>query len=645
LAICLIAGLHIADSYGGTFTVTPNPALAGGILRFQATMTGDPTPDEPFNFVAGHERPMGVRIVIDRSPGKNPGTCNMSRSFSMHRGTDLDFSGNTGGPAPGWMFFGSCLAEGLPPGDYIISLDYALTTTTGSIDETIHTISIPISIHGDRDRDGIPDPTDNCPLIANPGQEDLDGDTIGDICDPDRDGDGILNDLDNCPNHFNPSQIDSDRDRLGDTCDPNPFDRDNDGVNDELDNCPNNFNPTQDDNDDDGIGNACETDLDGDGVLNAADNCPLTPNPDQRDSDLRPDRQGDACDPPDSDGDGVLNTEDNCPATANADQKDTDGDGTGDACDENSDSDGDGIADAFDNCPSRANPFQEDADNDGLGDICETNDSDGDGWANGMDNCPFSFNPGQFDADQDGIGDNCDPDRDPDGDGIPDSADNCTFAANPGQEDANANGIGDACDRLSDTDADGLSDSEETQIGSNPGAFNWTEPGINTYTDGQLTSSANAASSGDRVAVAIPVAANINSVAVTVTDPEGNIILQDTLVPQSPVVFFFTANSRGNWRLTAKLYSGANLVTTYERNLAVIEKPPILSIQLNNGAAQLSWPLPAAGFVLDQTTNLVSSAAASPWTLSALPYQTNASHISVTLPISTGTSFYRLRKP
>ncbi|WP_412060737.1 thrombospondin type 3 repeat-containing protein [Rubrivirga sp. IMCC45206] len=53
--------------------------------------------------------------------------------------------------------------------------------------------------------------------------------------------------------------------------------------------------------------------------------------------------------PPDADGDGVLDDVDNCPATPNADQADFDGDGAGDACDD--DDDNDGVADADDAFP------------------------------------------------------------------------------------------------------------------------------------------------------------------------------------------------------------------------------------------------------------------------------------------------------
>lgn len=71
------------------------------------------------------------------------------------------------------------------------------------------------------------------------------------------------------------------------------------------------------------------------------------------------------------------------------------------------DTDGDGIPDNLDNCPNTSNPDQADLDGDGIGDACD-DDIDGDGILNDNDNCPFTFNPDQADSNGNGIGDVCD---------------------------------------------------------------------------------------------------------------------------------------------------------------------------------------------------------------------------------------------
>ncbi|MGH7961679.1 MAG: choice-of-anchor Q domain-containing protein [Candidatus Binatia bacterium] len=77
-----------------------------------------------------------------------------------------------------------------------------------------------VEVVDDSDGDGVLDDEDNCPDNPNPGQEDNDGDGLGDVCDPDDDNDGVADGADNCPITANPDQQDSDEDGLGNACDP-----------------------------------------------------------------------------------------------------------------------------------------------------------------------------------------------------------------------------------------------------------------------------------------------------------------------------------------------------------------------------------------------------------------------------------------
>jgi len=187
---------------------------------------------------------------------------------------------------------------------------------------------------GDEDCDGIPE------------YEFLDMSYVMDVLEILRgtDNDYIEPPDDNCVDVFNLLQRDTDQDGLGDECDP---DDDNDGILDEVDNCLKRFNPDQADADGDGIGDACK---------------PQQPVPDTCQAASRPDL-------PDSDKDGVIDSCDTCPKTPDPDQLDADGDGQGDACDD--DDDEDGRADSKDNCPLVRNPNQLDWDGDGEGAACE----------------------------------------------------------------------------------------------------------------------------------------------------------------------------------------------------------------------------------------------------------------------------------
>lgn len=206
---------------------------------------------------------------------------------------------------------------------------------------------------GDRDGDGVPELTDNCPGIPNPDQSDLDrGITVdgesyeaGDACDDDIDGDGLTNETD-------PHPLDTDNDGTDNQADP---DDDDDGVADSEDKCVLIADPGQEDADGDGYGDACDLDDDDDGF------------PDPLEQFAGSDANNPASQPE------FLGRDNVC-----ADGLDNDLDGQIDDLDETcADADGDGHPDSLDNCPEIANGDQLDRDNDGLGAACDPGDGGG----------------------------------------------------------------------------------------------------------------------------------------------------------------------------------------------------------------------------------------------------------------------------
>jgi Tol biopolymer transport system component len=215
----------------------------GGVHRFaapavQTTLAYGPPFVSPFDIAFGPGGAFGTDLYVAEYEIDTIFTVDAAGSISEFT-TDVNaqtFTFGVGGPLGTSLY--------VHEGDRISRVDASgnVTTLITGIAPTAGGIAVDATgtclyyIDGDRidracsvggpadgDGDGVPDVNDNCPSVANPGQEDADGDGQGDACDGDDDNDTVPDTGDNCPATANPDQADADGDGVGDACDPSKF--------------------------------------------------------------------------------------------------------------------------------------------------------------------------------------------------------------------------------------------------------------------------------------------------------------------------------------------------------------------------------------------------------------------------------------
>ena len=95
---------------------------------------------------------------------------------------------------------------------------------------------------------------------------------------------------------------------------------------------------------------------------------------------------------------------------------------------------------------------------------------------------------------------------------------------------------------------------------------------------------------------------------------------------------------------TATMAGGSYSITGgFWSILAAVQTPgsPLLTITREGSSALISWSSSATGFVLQQSSNLLSNS----WTGSSAAMTTNGGTISVTVPVTSGYEYFRLVNP
>src|SRR5215211_353447 len=219
--------IRVVNSNNANFRVNPNNGSLSGL---DANLTYTPPATGPVTGVAYD------RNVAPGPPGTPPGTT-PTTLYGIDVGSDrLVVQGGIDGAGPGGPNGGqitsigalgvsvfntanagfdiapdgsayAVLSTGLAPSLYTVNLSTGTVTLVGQLGASIQDITILAA--------------DNCPTLSGDSQADVDGDGMGDACDPDIDGDGLTNAAE-ASRGTDPRNPDTDADGVGDASDACP---------------------------------------------------------------------------------------------------------------------------------------------------------------------------------------------------------------------------------------------------------------------------------------------------------------------------------------------------------------------------------------------------------------------------------------